>query len=240
LLELTLGVRGGVGTRIEQIAAEMLVRRVLGDRLFETWVGAVHALPAPRAGALRVLDVHAPRAQLGLEELFATVAAAARGVLAGLPPLPHAERRAAEDWTLLEVEPLAGARGIRKDDLVLASTCTPELLRCFLDGAPCSSRRFSRVGETFVYVSYADAVPSATARVARRAELEARVSKGLEGVGAVTGVGLGVGTTYIDCVLSDLDVGLQRLVLALRQLELPTQAVVHFFDSELADEWLAI
>ena len=44
LLEITLGVPGGVGSENEQNAAENLVRALLGDRLFETWVGAVQLL----------------------------------------------------------------------------------------------------------------------------------------------------------------------------------------------------
>ena len=56
LLEVTLGVPGGSGAEIEEIAAENLVRALLGQRVFETWIGVVHAAPAPRGGSLRVLD----------------------------------------------------------------------------------------------------------------------------------------------------------------------------------------
>jgi hypothetical protein len=61
LLELTLGIPGGNGGENEQNCAENLVRAVLGDRLFETWIGAVHVTPAPRFPSLRVLDVRAAR-----------------------------------------------------------------------------------------------------------------------------------------------------------------------------------
>ncbi len=240
LLEITLAIPGGAGAETEQIAAEALVRRVLGDRVFETWVGTVHAVPAPRGGPLRVLDTPASSAGIQLQDLFATVAAAACGVLSGLLPEPLASSTTTETWTLLEIEPLAPGRGSSKDDLMLASSCTPELLRCFLDGAPCSSCRFSRVGERFLYLSYADADAPGEARVARRALVEACVSEALAGFGAVTGVGLGLQTTYIDFALSDLDQGLPRLVLALRKCRLPEQSFVQFFDTELVEEWLSI
>lgn len=245
LLEITLGVPGGNGSESEQIAAENLVRAVLGDRLFETWVGVVHASVEPRLGSLRVLDVHAPRSKLQVQELFDTVAAAVRGVLFGLPELSHAERarlgaQAAEEWTMLEVEPAPDAAGGHKEDLVLASTCTPELLRCFLDDAPCASRRFSRVGENFVYVSYVDELKSMEQRLTRRCELESALESGLSGVGAVTGVGLGVSTSYLDVALCNLETGLERLVSILRAHGAPRDSVVQFFDSELSEEWLSI
>jgi len=254
LLELTLGVPGGNGSENEQNAAENLVRARLGDRVFDTWIGAVHVTPAPRGGSLRVLDPHAPRTTLNLSELFDTVAAAACGVLRGLPESPRAVDASVatrggngttkadprDEWTLLEIEPLADTRGARKDDLILASTCTPELLRCYLDGSPCASRRFSRAGETFVFVSYEDDERTMQARVARRTAIEAALSSAVAAVGAVTGVGLGVKTTYVDLALCNLETGLASLVSKLRDLGVPARSFIQFFDSELADEWLSI
>jgi hypothetical protein len=258
LLEITLGVPGGTGSENEQNAAENLVRAVLGDRVFDTWVGAVHVTPAPRGGSLRVLDVNAPRTTLRVAELFDTVAAAVRGVLQGLPESSRAEARTlgsssvsasaalgddaarGGDWTLLETEPVEAASGVRKDDLVLASTCTPELLRCYLDGSPCASRRFSRTGERFVFVSYEDDERTMRARVARRTALEAALSECVAGEGAVTGVGFGVKTTYVDLALCDLETGLARLVSKLKEHGAPARTFIQFFDSELGDEWLSI
>jgi hypothetical protein len=231
------------------------VRAVLGDRLFETWIGAVHVTAAPRRSSLRVLDINAPRTTLQLRELFDTVSAAVRGVLSGLPAYSSAgesswpARQAIEgvatpdapreDWTLLEVEPMADTSGVRKDDLVLASTCTPELLRCYLDGSPCASRRFSRV-EQFVFVSYADDEPTMQARVARRSAIEAALAECIAGEGAVTGVGFGVKTTYVDLALRNLGTGLPRLVSKLRDVRAPARTFIQFFDTELSEEWLSI
>jgi hypothetical protein len=252
LLDVTLGVPGGTGSENEQNAAENLVRAVLGDRVFETWIGAVHVVPAPRFPSLRVLDVRAPRTTLQVQELFDTVAAATLGLLRGLPETPRCaaadernvmQRGASqgrEDWTLLEIEPLAAERAARKDDLVLASTCTPELLRCYLDGAPCSSRRFSRVGERFVFVSYDDGERVMAQRVARRTAIELALADAVSGIGAVTGVGFGVRTSYVDLALHELGAGLRRVLETLRALDVPEATFVQFFDSELAEEWLAI
>lgn len=250
LLEITLHVPGGDAATSTQIAAENLVRLLLGDRVFETWIGAVHAVAAPRGGPLRVLDVNAPPrvqgGELPLSELCSTVAAAVVGVQRGLPEQSWVERSASApastsaEWTMLEVEALPDATGVDKDDLMLASTCTPELLHCYLSGSPCSSRRFSRHGERFVFLSYADAEPSAQQRVARRSLIEAVLVERLPGVAAVTGVGIGLGTTYVDLALCDLETGLGRLIAELRSLELPPRSFIQFFDSELSEEWLSI
>jgi hypothetical protein len=256
LLEITLALPGGSGAENEQNAAENLVRAVLGDRLFESWIGAVHVTPAPRGGPLRVLDVSAPRRALRLHELFDTVAAATLGVLRGLPDVrlgaahgaPTVQGDASddgaatsrEDWTLLEVEPLADTSPERKGDLMLASTCTPELLRCYLDGSPCASRRFARDSMVFVYLSYVDDERRMSQRVAKRAVIETALTTCLGRDGAITGVGMGVKNTYVDLALCNLETGLPRLVSKLRQLELPRRSFLQFFDSELADEWLSI
>lgn len=257
LLEITLAVPGGVGSENEQNAAENLVRALLGDRVFETWIGAVHVAAAPRRSSLRVLDVNAPRTTLRVGELFDTVAAAVLGVLQGLPEHSRAATSARQssagslsvaagdddtrgDWTMLETEPVEGASSVRKDDLVLASTSTPELLRCYLDGSPCASRRFSRAGERFVFVSYEDDERTMRARVARRTALEAALSECVAGEGVVTGVGFGVKTTYVDLALCNLETGLGRLVSKLKEQGAPARTFIQFFDSELSDEWLSI
>jgi hypothetical protein len=259
LLEVTLGVPGGAGSEIEQNAAENLVLSLLGERLFETWIGAVHVVPAPRGGSLRVLDVNAPRHELTLRELLATVTAASLGALQGLPPsrrgasrVRNGDARAVElgdvvvadgngrdDWTLLEMEPASEDGALDKSDLVLASTCTPELLRCYLEGSPCASQRFTRDGERFVYVAYVDPERSMSKRVAKRTAIEMALSD-LVTDAIVTGVGLGVSSCYLDLALFNLETGLPRLISKLRELELPRRSVIRFFDTELADEWLNI
>jgi hypothetical protein len=141
---------------------------------------------------------------------------------------------------MLEVEPVAAGSPRGKDDLVLASTCTPELLRCYLDGSPCCSRRFSRADETFVFVSYVGEERTMERRVARRTVIETELSRALGSIGAITGVGLGVNCAYLDLALCNLETGLDLVVSKLRDLDAPVQTFVQFFDSELSEEWVAI
>jgi hypothetical protein len=243
LLDVTLSLPGGRGSEVEQIAAENLVRFVLGERLFETWIGQVHVAQAPRSGPLRVLDVSAPRPTLRVDELFDTTVAAALGVLQGLPASYSDSKELAtsrSDWNLLEMEPIDESTPLDKSDLVIASTCTPELLRCYLEGAPCSSRRFTRGSERFVYVCYPDDESSVSKRVAKRTVIETALSETATHAVAVTGVGLGVKSTYVDLAVCNLETDLPFLVSKLQGLALPRGSCIRFFDSELADEWVAI
>jgi hypothetical protein len=245
LLEITLGLPGGRGSEMEQIAAENLVRFVLGERLFETWIGQVHVAPTQRSGPLRVLDVSAPRYTLSVHELFDTVAAAALGLLLGLPVSEYAGEsggiaKRQSDWNLLEMEPLDADAALDKSDLVIASTCTPELLRCYLEGAPCASRRFTRGSERFVFVAYPDHEASVSKRVAKRTVIETALSETATHEMVVTGVGLGVKSTYLDLAVCNLETGLPLLVSKLQRLALPRESCIRFFDSELAEEWVAI
>jgi hypothetical protein len=91
-----------------------------------------------------------------------------------------------------------------------------------------------------VFVSYADDESTAERRVTKRNVIESALCESVTGVGAITGVGLGVKNTYVDLALCDLETGLSRLVSKLRDVGAPARTFVQFFDSELADEWLAI
>ena len=90
------------------------------------------------------------------------------------------------------------------------------------------------------FVSYEDDERTMHARVARRTAIEGALARAVADVGAVTGVGFGVKTTYIDLALCNLETGLARLVSKLRDLDAPARSFIQFFDSELADEWLSI
>lgn len=238
LLDVTLHVPELQTGEKPQLAAEMLVRRVLGDRLFETWIGEVRALPAPRGGPLRVLDANMP-SRLSLSELYDTVAAGVRAVLSQFEHTSVQRLADGRHWTLLELEPLEEARGLNKDDLFLISTCTPELVRCYLEGTPCSSRRFTQSGAVFAYVAYADAGAIAE-RMERRAELERAIVQALSDQACVTGLGFGTRGTYVDLALLDVEWALARLVPALRARSVPNPCQIVFFDSQLADDCVSI
>ncbi len=247
LLELAFAVPGCFGHDDEQAleAATVYAEAVLGEQLLDEWVGSIGVSPAPRGGALRVLDSAGQGAAVTpLVELAGLVERGVQGLLAGLPEAPLSKSDAS-DWTLLEGEPLRDASGAPSmrgmDDTLMASTRCPELLKCFLEGSPVSSRRFSRVGERFVYLKLPSAVP-----LSQRPEVRARVELALEPYlrddGVVIGNAVGVGHLYVVLALRQLGPALEGLLECVEAHPglFPSGSDLRFLDATWADEWLAL
>jgi hypothetical protein len=238
LLEIVVYVPGGTGSTREQELSETLVWDVLGERLADDWIGKVRAAPAPRQGPLRVLESKPDPKQFPLSELGDAVAAAAAGLCAGLADEPFARRDLSGEWTLFELNPEPADDWADEDDLVLATTCVPELLKCHLEKAPFSSVRFSRHEEMFFCLKYLSE-GSPEARLLARQTLEDALERALvaKRAGRVVGAGLGLRYAYIHLVLSALDAGLRVVSDVGRSLALPPRSWVLPFDSDLGGEW---
>jgi hypothetical protein len=224
-------------------AANFLVLRLIGDELFDDWVGAVDIAPAPRQGPLKLLAEAKP-AEAGLElaEALAAVEAAIRGAYAGLPDAPYRIHADQAKWTLLETEPPAEIDYPAQDDVALKSTVIPEAMKCFLERGRFSSKRFSRHGETFAYVKVEAMEATADERHALRVRLEDVIGRALltSRVGCVLGAGLGVRYVYIDVALENVDRGVAVLREALRRLEVDPRSWILFCDGALSREWVGV
>ncbi len=240
LLEVVIGCPGGSGSDDEQLAAEALVWEILGERRADDWIGAVDVVPAPRGGPLRVVSAPEP-ASFPLSELPAAVAAAIEGVYAGLPNLPLCLFEAPLDWTMFELDPEPADEYRADDDLVLVSTCVPELIKCHLERAPFSSLRFSRHGELFIYLKYAGRGSPET-RLAARRRLEDQLDEALvpARLGRVVGGGLGLRYSYVYLAITAPERAFSTLVELGVQARLPVRSWLLPLDSDLAAEWCQI
>jgi hypothetical protein len=240
LLDVVLQQPGGSASDAEQAAARALVRRLVGERLADDWIRSVTTTPAPRAGPLRVLT-DAPTPGLALSELASAVEAAVRGVHEGLAQEPLWAEQPSAEWTLLELSPEPADDFAADDDLVLASTCRPELLKCHLEHAPFSSVRFTRHGESFFMLKYEDPLDD-EARLAARSRLEDELDLvlGRERIGRVIGAGLGVRYSYLYLGVAAPDQSLERLAAFARKLGLTASSWLLPLDSDWAEEWLAV
>jgi hypothetical protein len=225
-------------------AANMLVPRIVGEQVFDEWVGSIDVAPLGRGGSLRVVSDAAPGpdAALPLTELKASVDAAIRSVDAQLPDAPYHTFCERAEWTLLEMTPKAEADYGAQDDLAFLSTMLPECMKSFLQGAPFSSRRFSRWNEQFAYVKIDVAEKSMEQRHELRIEYEDRLNALLVPgrVGCVVGAGLGVRYLYLELALERFDEGVRAVQGKLARLGVGPRAWILFCDSALRQEWVGI
>jgi hypothetical protein len=240
LLEVVVKRPGSSADEREQAAAEELVWELLGERRADDWIGAVSAAPAPRGGPLRVVAAPEP-ASFPLSELPAAAAAAIEGLYAGMPPLPLCSLDSPLDWTMFELNPEPADDFSADDDLVLVSTCVPELIKCHLEKAPFSSLRFSRHGETFLYLKYA-ARGGPETRLSTRRQLEDQIDEALmpARLGRVVGGGLGLRYSYVYLALTACERALDVITTIGVQARVPTRSWVLPLDSDLAHEWCGI
>jgi len=242
LLDVVVYVPGGTGAGRESSAAEALVQSLLGEELFERWVGNVSATPTVRGGPLTVLNENSEQQlALPIETLPESIRAAVAGVKLGLPPLPPAATGDDADWVAFEFEPEPAVDFAAQDDLILCSTRTPEPKKSFLQGEPFYSGRFCNSEALFAYLKYESSGLGPEARLAQRGRLEATVSAALQPRQAtLVGLGLGLRYDYLDLVIADPDCVRKQLMPALRKAQVPPRAWLLFFDSELDREHIPV
>jgi hypothetical protein len=159
-----------------------------------------------------------------------------------LPEARYHEVAAQADWVLFELEPPARASPERLGDVVVFSTCVPEAMRSFLEGARFSSRRFSRYEERFLYVVAHVPGLSPEAKLGERTRLERAVEHALVpgGLGAVVGAGIGLDHVYLVVTLAALEGGLESLRQALTDVTLLGPAWLLNCDTARSREWLGV
>jgi hypothetical protein len=220
------------------LAAERWVEDILGQSTFEDWIGSVTAEPLVRRGLPVVGDGSAP--SYPLSELSSLVERAIVGITSELPSAPLALLRDEADWVMLEASP-SSALVERQGDLVMASTRVPELLKCYLEGAPFASQRFSRHGEHFAYAKYRHDDKDLGRAAERRHTIEDAAQRALHEsrAGSVTGSGIGLCYGYVNLALTDVSAAVRALREALHVLP-SDQAWLLFCDDAWQHEWVAL
>jgi hypothetical protein len=243
LLDVVVKLPGARGTPAEEDAADRLVTALVGEANAEDWLDQVALEPAPHGGALSVLQSVPERGQyFPLAELPATVGAAVRGLYAGLPPEPLWATGGEQRWTLLELDVDRADDYERQADVALCATFLPEMLKCYLSGAPFASLRFSRHGEIFAYLKHESPSGDAREALAARRVLEDALDAALvvERCGRVVGSGMGVVYSYVDFALASVERALGVIRTVASRVGLPARSWLLFCDSALADDWAAV
>jgi hypothetical protein len=243
LLDVVLELPGGRGGERERDAAELLSEFVLGEARAEDWLGSVSLVPAPRGGALRVVQSRPGSQQFfPLSELSPAFDAAITGLYAGLPREPLWAAGGEQRWVMLELDVERRDEYPAQSDVVLATTFLPEMLKSFLSGLNFASARFSRNGELFAYLKTLRADGDVEQALAERRVLEDALDAALVGerCGRVVGSGMGVVHSYVDFALDSLDRAVDVIRAVARRVGLPRASWLLFCDTLLADEWIAL
>lgn len=242
LLEIVVYLSPPIDGR-KSSAAETLVESLLGQEQFDAWVGSVDVAELARRSSLPVVGSARPSATTHpIGELCSTLERAIAAVYRELPERRLHECAAAQSWTMLEATPQPSHDYAEQHDIAVASSSLPELLKCFLEGAPFSSRRFSRHEERFCYLKFDHSGFGLPDTVRRRAELEDALDRALieAGVGCVIGNGVGLRYGYVDLALGVPGQGVQIAREVARHAGLPARSWIQFCDGEWADEWVGI
>jgi len=243
LIDVVVALPGGVSDRREHEAAQDLLTAMLGEGRAGDWLGELSLEPAPRGGLLKVLDARAPSENFfPVEELPAAFDRAIAGLQAGLPEQPFWALGGEQLWTMLEASAERADDYPAQDDLLLASTYLPEMLKCFLSGSPFSSSRFSRHGELFAYLKAESPEQDPRLLLSTRRVLEDALDAALvsERAGRVVGSGLGIRYAYIDFALADVERAIDVVATVGRRVGLPERSWILFCDSELEREWAPV
>lgn len=242
LLDIVLYLPGGSGARHESDAAEDLVRLLIGEELFERWVGNVSATPTVRGGPLAVINKNSDsHSALPLQVLLDTVRAATAGLTLGLPTLPVSTTPGSADWVVFELEPEPAPDYAAQDDLAICSTRVPEPKKSFLRGEPFFSGRFAKSETLFTYLKYESSELPSELRLRERSKFEECATQSLAPeAGVLVGLGLGLRYSYLDFALRDPDALRERVLPALRAAGMPQRAWWLFCDSELERESIPV
>jgi hypothetical protein len=223
-------------------ACELLVDLLLGREQRDTWIGSISSVPGPKPSSLRMIGSDDDLFH-HIETLEETIGRGIAGIVAQLDERPYHRFCEQAAWTLLDVEPrMSNAACVAQDDLILCSTMLPEMLKCFLQGQPFSSLRFSRNAEIFCYLKYRSEQVATEERLGERVALEDALNRALVpgGVGCVVGAGLGLHYGYIDLALARLDHGAQLTQRVFANSALRGPGWLLFCDSEWSHEWIAL
>lgn len=212
------------------IAIELL----LGEELMMTWAGSFEAVDDEKAHDSKMRFV--PLAQVPQ-----AVAAVSERMTDRLASEPYWNRVDELQWAAFELKPQEAIDYERRDDLLTAVTCDPDLAAATFEAQAFASERFSRHGETFCYIKV-DERGSVETGFAEREDMEEAIRSTLETqeLGCLVGSGTGLRYTYLELALTDLDEALNAIRETLQEGQVSRRSWVLFHDASLHNEWFPI
>lgn len=208
-----------------------LAEGLLGEEVFNRWVGFIRTVPGKGGRSLP------------LDRVQATVNALVQSAREQLPAEPCGDWTEETQFTQWELLPDRGQDDYPgQSDLIVASSMRPDVWEAAHSGRYFWSGRFSRHGETFAYLKIGGERRPEGEEAAYRQAIEDDVRRALvKGrLGSTLGGGSGLRYCYIDVALRNV----KRAVPALRKViakhDVPPRAWLLFHDDDLRAEWVPL
>jgi hypothetical protein len=222
------------------VASELL----LGEEVLDTWVGVLEVQARPASGFFQTMlgrGVSSPTGDRALGSLAARAGALIGELQRALPSEPFATQDG-PGGSVFKLEPRNQSDYAGQEDLFVGvSHGSPDLWQACHAPAPFSSRRFSRLGETFCYLKIDGVGGLAGSAFEDRHGIEEALDHALSPtLGGVTGGGTGLRYSYVDLALLHLDAGLAAARACLQAGRLPKRSWILFHDAQWRDEWVGI
>jgi hypothetical protein len=208
-------------------AASVAVEGVLGEPFLDEFCDSIEVSSEEARG-------------VPFEALADTVRAAVEQSQQTLANAPLVEFGDTLKWTMFKLEPRAADDYPHQVDLFVGKTVHVPMWRC-AHTAGFSSRRFSRVGETFCFLKL-DGKDAALEGFADKSEIEDALTAVLTpaSLGAVIGGGTGLRYSYIDLALTDVERAVPVIRERLQRGRLGRRCWLQFYDDALAAEWVGL
>jgi len=207
-----------------------LTEGLAGEEMLDHWIGVITTVPDDGTPTLP-LDQLKPAADTVMQQ-----------ILAGLPDRPCLAWRGEAKWTGWQVRPRPADDYPGQYDLIVASSCYPEMWVAAHQGKAFSSRRFSRHGETFCFLKIEGSKRPQGGEAEYRGQLGDAVSEALiaGGLGCSVGGGSGIRYCYIDLAVLDVMKSAKVVREVLRKADVPSRSWILFYEGIWSREWIGI
>lgn len=211
-----------------QYLVKLAIKKILGEEMYEKWIGKIELNIIPENKLLIK-----PISIAQLEIVFSNVLSE---IQFGLPKQPY---YLLKEHIGIEKQLISDKNALFFNDVLSASTCNEKLLKAVISEQVFASERFSNFNETFCYIKLGGVVQKRENEVWLQI-LIGRVNDALveNQQGRVIGYSFGFENSYIILAIMNLDVSIIKNTL--KEVGAPTETWMHFFDKELNSEWVGV
>jgi hypothetical protein len=232
-------------------AAFLAIESLLGEECLNRWIGAIETKPLPREKGLKGLlgkrASHLPQHN-ALDRLKDTVTALKESMRDQLPDQPcyiwvsDDESINQAEWTLWELKPDEADDYPEQTDLFVGKSINKGLWTTAHNGIHFHSERFSRCGETFLYLKTDGSEDLSEELFADKGEIEDALDEVLRqaNLGCHIGGGTGLRYSYIDLAVTDVERAIPLIQQRMQAGKLPRRSWLQFYDTDLSAEWVGI